>query len=140
MATGTPITPEQREIIIRVFHETANASEAARQAGVSEHAARNALGAERRSKRGELHLRALERAEREFRRAVVENLERMKDRLATTANDETFVDVTKAMHDGMRTLSQVRTAHAKAIGAHEADKVDVTSGGKPLRVYLPDEE
>ena len=61
---GVPITAEQEATIVRVWHETHNASEAARAAGLTEHAARNTLRRLKEAKRGELHARALARAEK----------------------------------------------------------------------------
>ena len=136
---GVPITPEQTATILRVWQETGNKSEAGREAGVTEHAARLVVAKSVESTRGELHALALAKAERDYRRAVSANLKRITDALDAAPTSKDLVEVSKAMHDGLRTLSQVRTAHAKATGEHAADRIDVTSGGKPLALYLPDE-
>lgn len=139
MARGVPLTPEQSAAVLTAWHETANVCEAARMAGVSQGAARNAIARAGEADRSELHARALARAERDYRRAVAANLKRITAALDEAPTTKDLVEASKAMHDGLRTLSQVRTAHAKATGDHAAEKHDVTTGGAPLMLYLPDE-
>ena len=140
MAAGVPLTPDEAATIVRVFHETGNASEAARQAGVSEGAARSVLRKARETTRHELHARALARAERSYRRALVANLTRLETELEGAETPKDLVEVSKAMHDGLRTLSQVRTAHAKVTGDHAAEKHELTgANGSPLTIYAPPE-
>ena len=136
---GVPLTPEQSAAVLAAWHETANVLAAARAAGVSEGAARNTLAKAREATRSELHAHALARAERDYRRAVSRNLARITAALDAAPTSKDLVEASKAMHDGLRTLSQVRTAHAKVTGDHAAERIDVTTGGKPLTLYLPDE-
>jgi hypothetical protein len=127
---GVPLTREQEETILRVWYETRNASEAARQAGVAEHAARLALQRLREAKRGELHARALAKVERQYRRTVAKNLSRIETRLDGVKSTKAFCDATKALHDGLRTLSQVRIAHAKLTGEHAPEQQELTLAAK----------
>lgn len=140
MARGVPLTPAQSAAVLDAFHETANVCEAARLAGVSEGAARNVLAASREADRSGLHARALSRVEREYRRAVAKNLPRLNAALRDAATPKDLVEVSKAMHDGLRTLSQVRTAHAKVTGEHAAEKHEHTgANGSPLTIFAPPE-
>lgn len=137
MAAGVPLTPDQRAAVLAAFHSTANVCEAARVAGVSEGAARNAVAAAREADRSGLHARALARVERDYRRAVAANLPRLTRALNTAETPKDVVEVSKAMHDGLRTLSQVRTAHAKVTGDHAPDKHEHTGpNGTPLAVVV----
>lgn len=70
VARGVPITPDQAAIVARVFTETGNASEAARAANTSEQSARRVIAKLELARRGELHARALEKAERVARRCL----------------------------------------------------------------------
>ena len=140
MTRGVPLTPDEAATVVRVFHETGNVSEAGRQAGVSEGAARGVLAKAREADRHELHTRALAKAERLYRRALVANLDRLTAELGNAATPKDLVEVSKARHDGLRTLSQVRTAHAKVTGEHAAEKHELTgANGSPLTIYAPAE-
>lgn len=137
---GVPLTPEQTATILRVWQGTGNRSEAARQAGVDEKAARRAITKASEPRRAELHALAMARAERDYRRALSANLARLTVALESAPTAKDLVEVSKAMHDGLRTLSQVRTAHAKATGDHAAEKHELTgANGSPLTIYAPAE-
>lgn len=137
MARGVPLTPAQSAAVLAAYHETANVCEAARIAGVSEGAARNTLAASREADRSELHARALARVERDYRRALTKNLPRLTKALVEAPTTKDLVEASKAMHDGLRTLSQVRTAHAKVTGDHAPDKHEHTgANGAPLAVVV----
>lgn len=137
MARGVPLTPDQSAAVLKAWQATANASEAARVAGVSEHAARNVIERAREADRGELHARALARVERDYRRALTKNLPRLTKALVNAPTTKDLVEASKAMHDGLRTLSQVRTAHAKVTGDHAPDKHELTgANGAPLAVVM----
>lgn len=136
---GKPVTPDESAAILASWYANGNASETARLHDVSEHAVRLVVRRASESTRGELHTLALAKVEREYRRAVARNLARIEEALAAAPTSKDLVEASKAMHDGLRTLSQVRTAHAKATGDHAAERIDVTTGGKPLTLYLPDE-
>lgn len=140
MPRGVPLTPEQSAAVLKAWQETANVCEAARIAGVSQGAARNAIARSKEADRSELHARALARVERDYRRAVAKNLPRLTTALRSAETSKDLVEVSKAMHDGLRTLSQVRTAHAKATGEHAAEKHELTgANGSPLTIYAPAE-
>lgn len=140
MTRGVPLTPDQSAAVLKAFHETANVCEAARLAGVSEGAARNVVAVWREADRSGLHARALARVERDYRRAVAANLPRLTRALDEAPTTKDVVEVSKAMHDGLRTLSQVRTAHAKVTGEHAAEKHELTgANGSPLTIFAPPE-
>ena len=71
---------------------------------------------------------------------MVANLARLETELEGAETPKDLVEVSKAMHDGLRTLSQVRTAHAKVTGDHAAEKHELTgANGSPLTIYAPPE-
>jgi uncharacterized membrane protein YccC len=142
MADHPDITPAELDEAVRIFGECGSYTETARRMGRSEAGIRQALRRHRDTKRHDAHTRALARAERKYRRALATNLDRIEKRLKNADkknDDKAFVDNSKALHDGLRTLSQVRTAHAKIVGDHAPEKHDVTSGGAPLTIYAPEE-
>ena len=127
MPRGVPITAEQEATIARVWYETHNASEAARAAGLTEHAARNALRRLKEAKRGELHARALARAERDARRALAK-IRRKLEAAADAAGDAKELTMLAAqINDNARVVVTMRTAHAKLVGEHAPDRVEVAT-------------
>lgn len=140
MAKGVPTTPAQSAEIFASWLSTGNFSETARLFGVSDHAVRLVVRRATESERGELHTLALSKIERDYRRALSENLPRLSAALQNAPTTKDLVEASKAMHDGLRTLSQVRTAHAKITGEHAAEKHELTgANGAPLTIYAPAE-
>lgn len=140
MARGVPLTPEQSADILASWQSTGNYSETAREHGISDHAVRLVVRRATESDRGELHTLALAKAERSYRRALTANLERLTAALDAAPTTKDLVEASKAMHDGLRTLSQVRTAHAKITGEHAAEKHEHTgANGSPLTIFAPPE-
>lgn len=121
MPRGVPTTPEQEAIISQVWHETANASEAARAAGLTEHAARNVLARLKEAKRGDLHTHALAKGERKARRAASAAIDSL---LADLQDGDGMIRVqaARALADMLRSLNSVRVADAKLRGDHAPEK------------------
>ena len=138
-APGRPpkLTVEQVATIERVWLETANASEAARQAGCGEASARRYIIRCGLAKADDLYAQALARAEREHLALVGAGRKRLRLAL-DVADDAAVVDITRAANDSLRAVTATKMAHAKLTGKL-IDRTDVTSGGKPLALYLPDE-
>ena len=141
-----PLTPKQVRTIKRVWLETANASEAARQAGCSEAAARRHIGAKKRdkapvdraTKRADLYAQSLDEAEQEHLAVVAKARRKVSDCLDAAAEVRDVSMLAAQAHDGLRAITTTKMAHAKLSGAL-VEKHDVTSGGAALKLYLPDE-
>lgn len=136
---GTKLTPAQVETIKRVWLETANASEAARQAGCSPQSAGRVIVRQGLDDSGRLYAQALAKAEVDHLAFV----NRARRRLASSldaADDADVPEIVRAANDSLRAVAQTRSAHLKASGLAAAEKHDVTSGGEVLRIFLPDED
>lgn len=92
MPRGVPLTPLQVEIIARVYEETGNASESARQAGCSTASADRAVRKIRQRKREDLHARACERGVREGRRHMTATSRLLAGILSTETPDALVMD------------------------------------------------
>lgn len=141
MATpGRRLTPAQVETLKRVWLETANASEAARQAGVSEASARRYIIRKGWTKADELYAQALAKAER-LHLALVRKAHRKVSKALDQAgtDSEAVSELTRAANDSLRAVAATRAAHLKLTGLSAPDRHDVTSGGAPLAsvVILP---
>jgi hypothetical protein len=138
-APGRPpkLTVEQVATIERVWLDTANASEAARAAGCHEASARRYIIRCALPKADDLYAQVLARAERDHLALVGAGRKRLRLAL-DVADDAAVVDITRAANDSLRAVTATKMAHAKLTGKL-IDRTDVTSGGKPLALYLPDE-
>ncbi len=130
MACGVPLTPEQRATILRVWTETTNASEAARQAGCSTRSALRTLRMERAPNAATLYAQALD-GEMQAHLATVRKARGRLHRALDVADDAAVPDLARAANDSLRAVSAVQVAHAKLTGSM-VEKHDVTSGGAPL--------
>jgi hypothetical protein len=120
------MTPEQIAEATRVYLATGNYSEAARAIGSSDHShVRRALIAAKEPERARLHAQALAKAERDARRAVVKARRKLMAALEGTADEKALATVTAQIHDNARVTSTMRTSHARLIGDHAPDRVEV---------------
>lgn len=126
MADSPTLTPEEIAIATAVYLETASYSEAARAIGRSPNGTRTAL--RRRAieaDRGKLYTRTLGAAlveaidaERAAVRLLRSDLKKPRGRNG----------VVSALGDATRTLITATTAHAKLVGSHAAEKIDLDVG------------
>lgn len=137
---GQKLTVEQHATIERVWLETANASEAGRQAGCSEASARRHIIRRGLTKADELYAQALAREERLHVAAVRKACRKVLDKLATAKSGKDIAALARAANDALRSINATRVAHLKATGLSAPDKVDHTSGGEKLKVYVPVEK
>lgn len=133
------LTPAQVETIVRVWAETGNQSEAARQAGCSPQSAGRYIVAHGLDSAGKLYADACARGVRLAAQTVAKARRRID--MALDAGDLEVKDLTALAaqaHDGLRARALVQMNHAKLSGAL-IDRTDVTSGGAPLAsvVVLP---
>lgn len=138
MAKGVPLTVEQAATVKRVWLETANASEAARQAGCHEASARRYILKQRLPKADELYAQALADEERQHL-AVVSKARRKVSEALDSATGEDITDLARAANDSLRAVTATRIAHLKVTGLAAPDRSDVTSGGEKIAtvVMLP---
>lgn len=122
MPRGVPLTPEQIAEAARLYAETGNASEVARQMGLDDWTVTRALRAAGERTRAELHTHALARAERDARRALVEIRRKLELAADTTADVKELAAIAAQVHDNARATTQMRVAHAKLTGEHAAEK------------------
>lgn len=137
---AAPLTVEQVATIKRVWLATANASEAAREAGCSHQSASRYIVRHGLDSSGQLYARALEREERLHLAAVRKARRKVREALISAGTDADAVSkLTRAATDGLRSVNATRIAHLKASGLGAPDKVDVTSGGEKIAkvVMLP---
>lgn len=134
MAAGVPLTPEQRATVLRVWTETTNASEAARQAGCSVRSALRTLRIAHAPNAATLYAQALE-GEVAAHLATVRKARGRLHRALDVADDAAVPDLTRAANDSLRAVSSLQVAHAKLSGTL-VDKHDVTSGGAPLAAVV----
>lgn len=135
---GAPrLTPAQVETIKRVWLETANASEAAREAGCSHQSALRCVVRHGMDSSGRLYADALARAEREHLALVAKGRRRLSE--ALDASDADVAELARAANDSLRAVTATRIAHLKAAGLSAPDRADVTSGGEKIAtvVMLP---
>lgn len=139
MAKGVPLTPAQVETLTRVWLATANASEAAREAGCSEASARNYIIRRGLAKSCDLYAQALARAEREHLELVAKARRKVAESLDGAADPEEVAELARAANDGLRAVTATRIAHLKAAGLSAPDRTDVTTGGEKFAsvVMLP---
>lgn len=122
MPRGVPLTPEQIAEAARLYAETGNASEVARQMGLDDWTVTRALRAAGERTRAELHTHALARAERDARRALVEIRRKLELAADTAADVKELAAIAAQVHDNARATTQMRVAHAKLTGEHAAEK------------------
>lgn len=124
------LTTAQVETIERAWLETANASEAARQAGCSEASVRRYVIRRGLSKADELYAQALARAEREHLALVSAGRKRLRGAL-DVVDDGDVAEIVRAANDSLRAVTATKMAHAKMVGTL-IERHDLTSDGKPL--------
>lgn len=139
MPRGVPLTPAQVETIERVWLETANASEAARQAECSPQSAARYLVRGGLDKAGSLYAQALARAERQHLALVEKARRKVATALDAAARSDEVAELARAANDSLRAVTSTRVAHLKAAGLSAPDRTDVTSGGEKIAtvVMLP---
>lgn len=107
MPRGTPLTPGQMRTASRVYAETGNYSEAARAIGVTETTVRRRL---QKSKRADLHARAIERGMREARRALRTMLGDAARRASVAVDGRDYAAVVGAVSKTVDSLVTLREA------------------------------
>lgn len=122
MPRGVPLTPEQIAEAARLYAETGNASEVARQMGLDDWTVTRALRAAGERTRAELHTHALARAERDARRALVTIRKRLVEKAEEVGDVKDLAALAAQVHDNARATTQMRVAHAKLTGEHAAEK------------------
>lgn len=122
MPRGVPLTPEQIAEAARLYAETGNASEVARQMGLDDWTITRALRAAGERTRAELHTHALARAERDARRALVTIRKRLVEKAEEVGDVKDLAALAAQVHDNARATTQMRVAHAKLTGEHAAEK------------------
>lgn len=125
------LTPAQVETLDRVWLETTNASEAARQAGCSERSARRYILRRGLPKSAELYAQALATAEADHLALVNRGRRRLAAVLAA-ADDDAVPEIVRAANDSLRAVSQTRSAHLKVSGLAAADRHEHTVDVKKL--------
>lgn len=125
MADEGDITPEEIAIAVKVYAETASYAEAARAIGHSASGTRRALRRVGGSDRVAIYTRTLDAAlseaidaERAAVRLLRGDLKKPRGRNG----------VVSALGDATRTLITATTAHAKLVGSHAAEKIDLDVG------------
>lgn len=121
MPRGVRLTPEQVETVKRVWLETSNASEAARQAGCSHQSVLRTIVRQGLDSSGQLYAHALAKAEVEHLAFV----NRARSRLAAAldaAEDGAVPEIVRAANDSLRAVSQTRAAHLKVTGLAAPEK------------------
>lgn len=138
--TRKRLTPDQCATIERVWLATANASEAAREAGCSHQSALRVIVRRGLDSAGQLYAQALAKAERLHLALVRKARRRVSKALDQAGTDsEAVSELTRAANDSLRAVAATRAAHLKISGLSAPDRHDVTSGGAPLAavVLLP---
>lgn len=138
---GRPkLTTAQVKTIERVWLETTNASEAARQAGCSERSARRCILRRGLPKSAEIYAQALAQAEADHL-AFVSRARRRLAAALDAAEDVDVPEIVRAANDSLRAVAQTRSAHLKVSGLAAPDRTDITSGGErvQLQVFVPEE-
>lgn len=134
-----PLTTAQVETIVRVWAETGNQSEAARQAGCSPQSAGRYIVKHGLDSAGKLYADACAQGVRLAAQTVAKA--RRKIDAALDSEDLEVKDLcalAAQAHDGLRARATVQMNHAKLSGAF-VEKHDVTSGGSPLTIFAPAE-
>lgn len=117
------LTPDERQRIVARFVETGNASQVAREFGISDVTVSRCVARAKESKKADLHARACARGMRDGHRAVREELARMRMYIETGVGDGTnpsveprdYAALVKALTDLDRTL----LSHAAHIDKHQ---------------------
>ena len=116
------LSPDDKGAIYAAWLSEGNAYEVARQFGVDEKTVRNVLAERDAPRKSALHTRALERAERDARRALVEIRRKLEAAADTAADVKELAAIAAQVHDNARATTQMRVAHAKLTGEHAAEK------------------
>ena len=132
------LTPAQVETLERVWLETANASEAARQAGCSERSVRRHVIRHALPKAAELYARALEQAEREHLATLRIARRKVSRFLRSARTSKAVAELTRAATSALQGVTSTRMAHAKITGAL-VEKHEVNHSGN-LVIHMPDEK
>lgn len=117
------LTPGEREKIVAMFAKTGNASEVAREFGVSDVTVARCVARAGELKKVELHARACARGMRDGHRAVREELARLRTYIGTSVGDGTnpsveprdYAALVKALTDLNRTM----LAHVERNDSHQ---------------------
>lgn len=125
MADHPDITPEEIAVAAKVYQTTGNYAEAADAIGRDKSAVRRALIRAGEPLRATLHTHALAKAEREARRALVKSREKLATMLDASFDVKDVTAIAAQIHDNARATTTMRTAHAKLMGEHAPDKLDL---------------
>ncbi len=134
------LTPAQVETIVRVWAETGNQSEAARQAGCSPQSAGRYIVAHGLDSAGKLYADACARGVRLAAQTVAKARRRID--MALDAGDLEVKDLTALAaqaHDGLRARALVQMNHAKLSGAFVEKHEHTGANGSPLTIFAPPE-
>jgi hypothetical protein len=135
---GAPLLPAQVEVIERVWTQTANAAEAARQAGCSEASARRYIIRARLKDSDGLYADACARGVRLAAQTVAKARRKIDAALDNASDVKDLTALAAQAHDNLRVRATVQMNHAKLSGVI-VEKHDVTSGGSPLTIFAPAE-
>lgn len=116
------LSPEDKANILAAYLECANGREVARRFGVDEKTVRVVLAELDAPRKSALHTRALERAERDARRALVRIRAKLEAAAEVSADAKELATIAAQVHDNARATTQMRVAHAKLTGEHAAEK------------------
>ena len=116
------LSPDDKGAIYDAWLREGNAYEVARQFNVDEKTVRNVLRERDAPRKSVLHARALERAERDARRALVSIRAKLEAAAEQAADVKELATIAAQVHDNARATTQMRVAHAKLTGEHAAEK------------------
>ena len=116
------LSPDDKGAIYDAWLREGNAYEVARQFNVDEKPVRNVLRERDAPRKSVLHARALERAERDARRALVSIRAKLEAAAEQAADVKELATIAAQVHDNARATTQMRVAHAKLTGEHAAEK------------------
>lgn len=116
------LSPDDKGAIYDAWLHEGNAYEVARQFNVDEKTVRNVLRERDAPRKSVLHARALERAERDARRALVSIRAKLEAAAEQAADVKELATIAAQVHDNARATTQMRVAHAKLTGEHAAEK------------------
>lgn len=133
------LTPDQVATIIRVWGESGNQSECARQAGCSPQSAGRYIVAHGLDSTGKLYADACARGVRLAVQTVAKARRKIDEALDVAADVKDLTALAAQAHDNLRVRATVQMNHAKLIGAL-IEKHELTgANGSPLTIYAPPE-
>ena len=121
----TPISPDELKVAAAEYAATGSYAAAARAIGRDKSATRKALRRASEPLRATLHARALEDAFSEATKAVRLTARQLRQDARTARRPGDRANTAFALSDAARTLTQMRTAHAKLTGEHAPEKHQV---------------